>query len=136
MAKVAAIAAVDSGETGKKSGNSRVLSLDVNAICTSWAKLRERRSLMVPRTLDGACICGIQMTKFDDRTMANIDVVLDDVCRDLPNNGGDHESRKFIALRLVRAAQRGKKSLGALSTVARQAMHKLSRRRSGDTTFR
>jgi hypothetical protein len=69
----------------------------------------------------------IHMKKLDERTAANLDVVLDDVCRDLPNHGGDHESRKFIAMRLVRAARRGKKTLGALTAVAREAMHKLTR---------
>jgi hypothetical protein len=34
--------------------------------------------------------------EFDERTLANMDVVLDEICRELPN-GGDHESRKFIA---------------------------------------
>lgn len=70
------------------------------------------------------------MTRFDERTAANLDVVLDEVCRDLPNSGGDHETRKFIALRLLRAAQRGKRTLGALQTVARHAYHSLSRQRT------
>ena len=69
----------------------------------------------------------IHMKKLDERTTANMDVVLDDACRDLPNNGGDHESRKFIATRLIRAARRGKKTLGALEAVAREAMQKLRR---------
>jgi hypothetical protein len=68
------------------------------------------------------------MNKFDDRTTANLDVVLDSVCRMLPNSGGDHESRKFIAARMVRAAQRGKRTLGALEVVARRAMKSLLRK--------
>ena len=67
------------------------------------------------------------MQKLDERTTANLDVVLDNVCRSLPNNGGDHDSRKFIAKRLLRAAQQGKTTLGALKAVARQALQKLSR---------
>jgi hypothetical protein len=67
------------------------------------------------------------MTEFGDRTVANMDVILDDVCRELPNNGGDHESRKFIAERLVRAAKRGHKTLGVLEIVARQALRALLR---------
>jgi hypothetical protein len=62
------------------------------------------------------------MQKFDDRTNANLAVVLDRACRDLPNCGGDHESRKFIAKRLLRAAQHGKRTLGALEIVARHAL--------------
>jgi hypothetical protein len=65
------------------------------------------------------------MTEFDDRTAANMDVALDNVCRQLPNNGGDHSSRKFIAERLVRAAKRGHTTLGALETVARPALRAL-----------
>jgi hypothetical protein len=67
------------------------------------------------------------MNKFDDRTAANLDVGLNSVCRTLPNNGGDHESRKFIAARMLRAAQRGKRTLGALEIVARRAVKSLSR---------
>jgi hypothetical protein len=70
-----------------------------------------------------------KMKRFDERTAANLDVVLDDVCRSLPNNGGDHESRKYVAAKLLRAAQRGKKTLGALEVVARNALHALSRGR-------
>jgi hypothetical protein len=66
------------------------------------------------------------MQKFDERTTANIDVVLNNICRDLPNSGGDHASRKFIAKKLVRAAQRGARHLGALEVVARRALRKLS----------
>jgi len=33
------------------------------------------------------------MTKIDERASANMDVVLEETCRDLPN-GGDRESRK------------------------------------------
>ncbi|WP_050406587.1 hypothetical protein [Bradyrhizobium embrapense] len=62
------------------------------------------------------------MKQFDERTTANLDVVLDDVCRDLPKAGGDHETRKFIARKLLRAAQQGKKTLGALKRVARRAL--------------
>jgi hypothetical protein len=67
------------------------------------------------------------MNKLDDRTAANLDVVLDSVCQMLPNSGGDHESRKFIATRMLRAAQRGKRTLGELDLVARRAMKSLQR---------
>jgi hypothetical protein len=69
----------------------------------------------------------LSMKKFDDRTAANLDVVLDSVCRTLPNSGGDHESRKFVAEKMLRAAQRGKRTLGALEAVARRALQSLSR---------
>ena len=39
------------------------------------------------------------MTKLDDRTIANMDFVLEETCRVFPN-GGDHERRKYIAQKL------------------------------------
>jgi hypothetical protein len=44
------------------------------------------------------------MTKINERTAANMDVVLDEVCSGLPH-GGDHESRKHIAQRLMQSAK-------------------------------
>jgi hypothetical protein len=54
-------------------------------------------------------ICGILtteqgMVEFSERTQANMDVVLEEVCAELPN-GGDHESRKFIAEQLIQCAR-------------------------------
>jgi len=45
------------------------------------------------------------MTQLDDRTMANLDVVLEEVCRSLPH-GGDHELRKAIAEASRQCAER------------------------------
>ena len=67
------------------------------------------------------------MQKFDERTTANMDVVLDTICRHFPNSGGDHESRKFIARKLMRAARRGETTLGALKAAGRRALLELSR---------
>jgi hypothetical protein len=69
------------------------------------------------------------MHTFDDRTTANMEVVLENICRSLPNGGGNHDSRKFIAKKLMRAAQRGDKTLGALESVARRALEELPHRK-------
>ena len=61
------------------------------------------------------------MNDFDDRTLANMDVVLDEICREL-SHGGDHESRKFIAEHLMQAARGGKTTLGELTYVGRRAL--------------
>ncbi|TMK48498.1 MAG: hypothetical protein E6G70_11265 [Alphaproteobacteria bacterium] len=61
------------------------------------------------------------MSEFDERTQANMDVVLDEVCAELPN-GGDHESRKYIAEQLLHAARAGKKTLKELTYVGRRAL--------------
>jgi hypothetical protein len=69
------------------------------------------------------------MTKIDERTTANMEVALEEICRNLPH-GGDHERRKRIAQRLVQAAKKGNVTLDALRTVANRAFSNLSSRRS------
>jgi hypothetical protein len=69
------------------------------------------------------------MDDFEERVQANMDVVLEQTCRQLPH-GGDHESRKYIAERLIECARMGKTTLGDLQAVARRALHTLSREKS------
>jgi hypothetical protein len=69
------------------------------------------------------------MTKIGERTAANMDAVLEEVCRDLPH-GGDHESRKRIAKKLMQAAKKGNVTLEGLRTVASRALSELSSRKS------
>jgi hypothetical protein len=61
------------------------------------------------------------MDSFNERVQANMDVVLEEVCAELPN-GGDHESRKYIAEELIHAARAGKTSLAELTYVGRRAL--------------
>lgn len=61
------------------------------------------------------------MTKLDDRTMATLDVVLEEVCRSLPH-GGDHQLRKWIAERLLDSAIKGNKTVEGLTEVAKAAL--------------
>ncbi|MET4218685.1 hypothetical protein ABIB00_003903 [Bradyrhizobium sp. LB14.3] len=61
------------------------------------------------------------MTHLDDRTMANLDVVLEDVCRSMPH-GGDHQLRKLIAERLLDSALAGNRTLAGLTEVAKAAL--------------
>ena len=69
------------------------------------------------------------MTKLDERAFANMEVALEEACKRFPN-GGDHESRKFIAQRLKSSARKGTVTLGGLIAVAQRALQKLSRRRT------
>ena len=46
------------------------------------------------------------MTKIEERTTANMDVVLEEVCRSLPH-GGDHESRKYVVKKLMETVKKG-----------------------------
>jgi hypothetical protein len=64
-------------------------------------------------------------TKVTERTKANMDVVLEETCRQLPH-GGDHDSRRFIAERLIKAAESGHSTLGELGIVARRALAELT----------
>lgn len=65
--------------------------------------------------------------EFDERLQANIEVVLDEICSELPH-GGDHESRKFIAEQLMQAARSGKTSLSELTYTGRRALVHLQNR--------
>lgn len=69
------------------------------------------------------------MDEFDDRTKANMDVVLEEICQEM-KHGGDHDSRKFIAQRLIESAREGHSSLTELSSVARRALLELVNRKS------
>jgi hypothetical protein len=69
------------------------------------------------------------MTKIDERTAANMDVVLEQVCRGL-RHGGDHESRRHIAQRLMQSAKKGNVTLEGLRAVASRAFTDLSSRKS------
>jgi hypothetical protein len=69
------------------------------------------------------------MSKIEERITANMDVVLEEVCRSLPH-GGDHESRKHIARRLMQSVKEGNVTLEGLRPVASRAFSELSRRRS------
>jgi hypothetical protein len=64
------------------------------------------------------------MPELDDRTFANIEVVLNDTFRDCPN-GGDHERRRHVAQRLVESAKCGNTTLGGLSVVAKTALNQV-----------
>ena len=70
------------------------------------------------------------MTKLDERTTASMNAALENACRVLPNSGGDHETRKYIAKKLFQAANKGERTLGALEAVARRALRELSHRKS------
>jgi hypothetical protein len=69
------------------------------------------------------------MTKLDDRTMANMDFVLEETCRVFPN-GGDHERRRYIARKLKLSAKKGNTTLGGLRTVAHGALKEITNQRS------
>jgi hypothetical protein len=68
------------------------------------------------------------MTKLDDRTRANMDVALEEACRELPH-GGDHDLRKKVAQKLLLSARKGNTTLSGLAVVARTALIEASERK-------
>jgi hypothetical protein len=69
------------------------------------------------------------MDEFDERTKGNMDVILEEICREM-THGGDHASRKFIADRLIECAREGRTSLTELNSAARRALLELVNRKS------
>lgn len=61
------------------------------------------------------------MKELDDRTKANLEVVLEEVCRGLPH-GGDHELRRRIAEKILESAVAGNTTLASLTEVAKAAL--------------
>ena len=72
---------------------------------------------------------GWPMKKLDERTAANMEVALEQVCRALPH-GGDHETRKRVARKLLHSARHGNTTLGDFVTVARAALSEISVKKS------
>ena len=52
--------------------------------------------------------------KFDDRTLANMEVALDRACKDLPG-GGSHAARRRIARKILECAREGDVTLAGLT---------------------
>jgi hypothetical protein len=67
----------------------------------------------------------MNMDEFDHRTMVHMDLVLEDICREL-KHGGDHESRKFVARRLMACARDGRTSQDELRAAAYDALLELT----------
>jgi hypothetical protein len=58
-----------------------------------------------------------------------MDVALEEVCRGLPH-GGDHESRKHVAKKLMQSVKKGNVTLEGLRSVSSHALAELSSRKS------
>ena len=67
--------------------------------------------------------------RLDERALANMEVALENAFRAHPH-GGDHESRKHVARKLMQSARKGKTTLGSLTVVARSALQEIITRRA------
>lgn len=69
------------------------------------------------------------MARLDDRTIANMDFVLEETCSIFPH-GGDHERRRYIAQKLKLSAKKGNTTLGGLRAVAHSALNEITKQPS------
>jgi hypothetical protein len=95
----------------------------VERLCPSYENKRKERQLASSDRGD------IAMAKLDERTISNMDFVLEETCRVFPH-GGDHERRRFIARKLKHCARTGNVTLGELRTVAHSALKELTKQKS------
>jgi len=63
--------------------------------------------------------------EFDRRTMANMEVALEQVCRLYPDQLAGHEARRLVAAAILESAQCGRKNLGQLTLAATRAVSQL-----------
>jgi hypothetical protein len=77
------------------------------------------------KLISTARIGSATMPKLNERTVANMEIVLEETCKVFPN-GGEHECRRFIAERLKQRAMRGDVTLAGLRAVAHSALQEFS----------
>lgn len=65
------------------------------------------------------------MPDIDQRTRIKMDLALEEACRSLPN-GGDHETRRAIAERLIACASGRAASIEQLRVVAHHALREIT----------
>jgi hypothetical protein len=96
----------------RKSGTRHSLS---GGHVAEWSDLRSRTNLAydwIPvLSVVGPGVAGVLMKKLEERTTADMEVALEQVCRVLPH-GGEHKKRKRITRKLMHSARHGKTSLG------------------------
>jgi hypothetical protein len=63
---------------------------------------------------------------FDRHTMANMEVALECVCKDLPKSYDNYEARRYIASRIIGCAQGGDGTLDGLTVAGRSAASELT----------
>jgi len=67
--------------------------------------------------------------KFDERTIANMEVALDRACERFPKQLATHQARKRIAVSILKRATQGERTLKALTDAAIVAATVISSRR-------
>jgi hypothetical protein len=70
---------------------------------------------------------GAVLIEFDQSTMANMTAALEHVCRKIPADIDNYETRKFIADAMMASARAGKRSLINFQEAGLEALTKLAR---------
>lgn len=70
------------------------------------------------------------MTKLNARTLARMDLALEQACSVFPH-GGDHEQRKYVAAKMILSAINGNTTFDGLSEVACHAVEQLLKGSAG-----
>jgi hypothetical protein len=65
------------------------------------------------------------LDSFSERTRANLEIALELACERLGEDGTSHESRKFVATRMIMAARNGVTGLAKLTNIAQSASRHL-----------
>jgi hypothetical protein len=65
------------------------------------------------------------MERFDSRTLANMEVALEQACKILAVGAEEHRCRRHIADNILACAKRGDRTLGGLSEAGRIAATEL-----------
>jgi hypothetical protein len=95
-----------------------------------WLAMTGRRSFTrrgLP--LLGDQMLGTPMSRIDNRTITKMEIALEKACRVYPN-GGDHETRKYVAEQLRLSARKGNTTLDGLCELADRLVERLSTRES------
>ena len=69
------------------------------------------------------------MNEFREPLKARLDAILDQTCASMVN-GGDHDTRKYVAAKLAEAARNGITHLDELSVIAGRALQEVSNRKA------
>lgn len=61
--------------------------------------------------------------QFDSRTLAAMDMALDQICQAMPH-GEEHATRKYVAKHIIKCAESGRTTLAELTAAGQDAFNK------------
>jgi hypothetical protein len=67
------------------------------------------------------------LIEFDQSTIANMTAALEHVCKNIPRQKDNHETRKLIADAMMASARTGRRSLISFQKVGREVLAEIAR---------